>query len=104
MLLSFTARRNGVWLDILDCFMFVGNIKDEQIQMPSFGLTVGGKPSPLGVRPQFERWIWYTWCFRCTRNQGPWGFISDLRSHIGIHSGIEMKKEPSKVWALAFSG
>lgn len=57
---------NGVWLDILDCFMFVANINDKQIQMPSFGLTVGGMPSPLGVRPQFERWIWYTWLLAST--------------------------------------
>ena len=88
-------------MDILDCFMFVANINDKQIQMPSFGLTVGGMPSPLGVRPQFERWIWYTWCFCCTRNQRRCGFIRDRlssRKHIGIHNGSEIKNEPSNLW------
>ena len=52
---------NNVWLDLLDCFMFVAHVMEYQIEGPARGFRRDGRPAPEGPQAWRVHFIFITW-------------------------------------------
>lgn len=52
---------SNVWLDLLDCFMFVAHVMEYQIEGPARGFRRDGNPAPEGPQAWRMHLIFVTW-------------------------------------------